>query len=185
MTIRQAILGIVLLTTTNLAAQHSPVHLCVVQPSAGYSSGEPWGGGGYDAKMLAKELTSRKLADGTPIQVITILRKHRKDAEADAQRQDCPFVIEIWDHNIGDMANNNGAPVSEGSVTAGIPNEVPYHGEIIDNGIEWTMTRSDSHKVIARGYLPPQKHYKGQTVDRTFAALATQITDKLYRIEKP
>ena len=31
------------------------------------------------------------------------------------------------------------------------------------------MTRSDSHKVIARGYLPPQKHYKGQTVDRTFA----------------
>ena len=64
-------------------------------------------------EMLAKELTSRKLADGTPIQVITILRKHRKDAEADAQRQDCPFVIEIWDHNIGDMANNNGAPVSK------------------------------------------------------------------------
>ncbi len=83
-----------------------------------YSSGEPWGGGGYDAKMLAKELAARKLADGTPIQVIPILRKHRKDAEAEAQQQ-LSFVIEIWDHNIGDVANNSGAPVSEGSATAG------------------------------------------------------------------
>lgn len=32
---------------------------------------------------------------------------------------------------------NNGAPVPEGSPTAGIRNAVPYHGDVIDNGIEW------------------------------------------------
>ena len=184
MNLRQAIFAFFLLTTVKLAAQPTPLHLCIVQPLAGYSSGEPLGGGGYDAKMLAKELATRKLADGTPVQVITIVRKQRRDAETEAQRQDCPFIVELWDHNIGDMANNNGAPVPAGSPTAGIPTGVPDHGDVIDNGIEWAMTRSDSRKVIARGYLPPQPNYKGQTVNRTFPALATQMTDKLNRIEK-
>ena len=129
--------------------------------------------------MLAKELSTRKLPDGTPIQAIAIVRKNRKDAQDDAQRQECSFIVEIWDHNIGDMANQNAVPVPEGSPTAGIPNGVPYHGDIIDNGIEWAMTRSDSRKVIGRGYLPIQGHYKGQTNNRTFPALATQITNKL------
>ncbi len=158
-----------------------------MQPSEGLSSGpagtQP-GWGGFEAKKLAKELATRKLADGTPIQAIAIVRKTRKDSETDAQRQDCPFIIELWDHNIGDMANNNGVVVPEGSATAGFPSTVPEHGNPIDNGIEWAMTRSDSRKAIARGYLPPQRHYKGQTVDQTFPALATQITDKLNRIEK-
>ena len=187
LTIRQTILGIVLLTATNLAAQPTSLHLCVVQPSEGLSSGpagtQP-GWGGYEAKELAKELSTRKLPDGTPIQAIAIVRKQRKDAQDEAQRQDCLFIVELWDHNIGDMANSNGAPVPAGSPTAGIPNAVPYHGDIIDNGIEWAMARSDSRKVIGSGYLPLQKHYKGQTVGRTYPALATQITDKLNRIEK-
>jgi hypothetical protein len=156
-----------------------------VQPSEGLSSGpvgtQP-GWGGFESKKLAKELSTRKLPDGIPIQAIAVVRKTRKDSETDAQRQDCPFIIELWDHNIGDMAYSNGAPVPEGSPTAGIPNEVPSHGDIIDNGIEWAMTRSDSRKVIARGFLPPQRHYKGQIVDRTFSALATQIVEKINRL---
>lgn len=143
------------------------------------------GGGGYDAKMLAKELATRRLAGGTPIQVILIVRKHRKDAEDEAQRQNCPFIVELWDHNIGDMANNNGAPVPAGGPTAGIPNEVPYHGDIIDNGIEWAMTRSDSRKVIARGFAPPGKNYRTHVpISPPIPAIATQIADKLNRIEK-
>ncbi len=155
--------------------------------SEGLSSGpvgtQP-GWGGYEAKKLAKELSTRKLPDGTPIQATAIVLKTRKDSETEAQRLDCTFIIELWDHDIGDMASRNGAPVPAGSPTAGIPNGVPDHGDIIDNGIEWAMTRSDSRKVIARGYLPSQPRYKGQTVNRTFPALTTQITDKLSKIQK-
>ena len=186
MTIRQTILGVVLLTTTSLAAQPTPLHLCIVQPSEGLSSspGNQSGWGGSDAKMLAKELSTRKLPDGTPIQAIAIVRKNRKDAQHDAQRQDCSFIVEIWDHHIGGMAYDNPAPFPNDSSTAGIPGGVPAHADTIDNGIVWAMTRSDSRKVIGGGYLPIQGHYKGQTVNRTFPALATQITDKLNRIEK-
>jgi hypothetical protein len=185
LTLRQTILGIVLLTATSLAAPPTSLHLCVVQPSEGLSSspGNQSGWGGSDAKMLAKELSIRKLPDGTPIQAIAIVRKNRKDAQDEAQRQDCSFIVEIWDHHIGGMAYINPDPVP-GSPTAGIPGGVPAHPEIIDNGIEWAMTRSDSRKVIGRGYLPIQGHYKGQTNNRTFPALATQITDKLNRIDK-
>ena len=186
MTIRQTILGVVLLTTTSLAAQPTPMHLCVVQPSEGLSSspGNQSGWGGSDAKMLAKELSTRKLPDGTPIQAIAIVRKNRKDAQNEAQRQDCSFIAEIWDHHIGGMVYINPAPVPNDSSIAGIPGGVPAHADTIDNGIVWEMTRSDSRKVIGRGYLPIQGHYKGQVVNRTFPALATQITDKLNRIEK-
>jgi hypothetical protein len=183
---RPLMLGtLVLLSAPKLLAQPTPLHLCTVQPSEGLSSGpagtQP-GWGGFEAKKLAKELSTQKLLDGTPIQAIAIVRKTRKDSETEAQRQDCPFIIELWDHDIGDMADNNGAPYTPNNVDH--PNGVPFHGNPIYNGIEWTMTRSDSRKVIARGYLPSQPHYKGQAINRTLPALATQIADKLNRIEK-
>lgn len=188
MNFRQTILGIFLLTTASLAAQPIPLQLCVVQPSEGLSSGpvgtQPeWGGS--EAKGLAKELSIRKLPDGTPIQAIAVVRKHRKDAEDDAQRQDCPFIIELWDHNIGDMANSNAAPVPDGSPTAGIPNGVPYHGDPIDSGVEWAMRRNDSHKVIASGWAPPGvRHRQAVIIPPSIPTIATQITDKLNRIDK-
>jgi hypothetical protein len=158
-----------------------------VEPSQGFSSGEvfPQGGGGIDAKLLVKELNGRKLADGTALQTILVIRTHRKDAETDALRHDCPLIIELWDHNIGDMADQNGAPVFEKSPTAGIPSTVPYHGDVIDKGVEWAMRRNDSRKVIARGYAPPGLN-SGHSVVKPYPipVIANQIVDKLNRLPK-
>jgi hypothetical protein len=137
--------------------------------------------GGNEAKLLAKEFATRKLADGTPIQAVAIVRSNRKDSEAEAQQQDCPFIIELWDLNIGDMADHNAAPIAD----AGMPNGVPFHGNPIDNGIEWAMTRSDSRKVIARGYAPPGQGYRTHVVSNPpIPAIASQVMDKLSRIKR-
>jgi hypothetical protein len=170
---RQTILGAVLLTANFLAAQPT-LQLCIVEPSQGFTSGEnsSLSGGGIDAKLLVKQLSGRKLAEGTTLQPIPIIRFHSKDAETDAHRQDCSLIIELWNHNIEDMA------------AAGIPTPVPYHGDPIDIGVEWAMRRNDTRKVLASGYAPPGLNrggLEGHSVVKPYSipVIANQIVDKL------
>lgn len=181
---RRTILGAVLLSATTLAAQPT-LQLCIVEPGQGFSSGESFGhgGGGLDARYLVKELSGRILADGTVLQPIPIIGVHRKDAETDAQRQGCPLIIELWNHHTGDMANQNGAPISANSPTVGIPGSVPAHGDPIDRGIDWAMRRNDIRKVIASGFAPPGLNRR-QSVVKPYPipVIANQIVDKLNRL---
>ena len=178
---RRTILGALVLSATTLAAQPT-LQLCIVEPSQGFSSGEIFGqgGGGRDARYLVKELSGSKLADGTVLQPIPIIRVHRKGAETDAQRHGCPLVVELWDHSIGDMANQNGAPGFANSPTVGIPGSVPAHGDSIEKGVEWTMRRNDTRKVIASGFAPPGLNRR-QFVVKPYPipVIANQIIDKL------
>ena len=184
MATRWTIVSTLLFSATTLAAQPT-LQLCIVEPSQGFSSGEIFGqgGGGRDARYLVKELSGRKLADGTVLQPIPIIRVHRKDAETDAQRRGCPLVVELWGHRIGDMANQNGAPGFANSPTVGIPGSVPAHGDPIENGIEWTIRRNDTRKVIASGSAPPGLNRR-QSVVKPYPipVIANQIVDKLNRL---
>lgn len=178
MTIRRAIYFILcslLLAAPIVSGQPSPLRICTVQPTEGFGHAGPGGPsdwGGAEANALAKELSTRKLLDGTPVQGVPIVRKTRKDAEAEAQRQGCPYIVELWWHESVDDIDTNSAP--------GIPSPVQRGNLMGDSDqIEYAMSGSDVRKVIARGSAPPPTVYKTGRRVTPFPLFATQITAKL------
>jgi hypothetical protein len=179
LTIRRTILFILyplFLGAPNLSAQLVPLRICTVQPSEGFGSGPPGtapGWGGFEAKKLANELATRKLADGTPIQAVAIVRKTREDSEAEARRQECPYVVELWYHiSVDDIDTNSPA------FTPSPPQRGNLAGDSTE--IEYAMSRNDTRKVIARGSAPPAAIHKSGWRDASpYLIFANQIVAKL------
>jgi hypothetical protein len=173
------ILCLFLLNAPNISAQPAPLRVCTLQPAEGFGSSVPGaalGWGGYQARALATELSTRKLLDGTTILGVAIVQKTRKDSEAEAKRQGCPYIVELWWHESVDDVDTNSP--------AGIPSPKPRGNLMGDSTvIEYAMSGSDVHRVIARGSAPPGVIYRTGRHTTPYPLFANQIVAKLNRLQ--
>jgi hypothetical protein len=91
-----------LLLLASSPAHAGSTHVCVVQLKEGNESAQAQG---YDAVQLTKELSNRKLADGTPIDATAVPVNNAKEARAETKRLNCDYVVDLVHHgNFGGVA---------------------------------------------------------------------------------
>lgn len=170
------------------SAQTHSLSVCIAQDAEG-----------YDALRLARQLSSRRLANGDSLSVVVIttkglpaeeervltkqgipfarvvLKDHTaRGLKAENEKLGCDYEIKVWFHENVDDFDTNSPP--------GIPSpttDVPLVGDRTVIGYELRSTQT--HKVLARGAAPPLTIYvrQGRRVFNPYPLFANQIMKEL------
>lgn len=153
-------------------ARESSLRICVVQSKEGFAYSQIYG---WDAKKLAPELSTRKLLNGTLIIGVAVVGMDRKDAEAEAGRQQCVYVVQLSRYESVDEFDTNSPPDS----LVRSPSPSPGYRD----SIAYTLSRSGESKVILQGSAPgPIIYAKSHRQFSPFPVFATEIMAKLNKL---
>jgi len=162
----------VLLAVPKIWARESSLRICVVQPKEGLVDSQIYG---WDAKKLAPELSTRKLLNGTLIIGVAIVGADRKDAEAEAGRQQCVYVVQLSRYESVDEFDSN----SPADSLVRSPSPSPGYRD----SIAYALSRSGESKVILRGSATgPIIYAKSHRQFTPFPIFATEIVAKLNKL---
>lgn len=158
------------LSTTTLFSQSKPLQICVVQYKEGFDDSQV---NGWDAESLARELSLRKLEDGTPLMAIAIRGESHKVAQVEMEGRNCSFVVTVWRHQNIDRNATDSAP---GALSPA--DQIPITHD--QDGISYELRGAHQRKKLLSGFtLPPTTFSKSSRVIAPFPRVATQMVSKL------
>lgn len=151
-------------------AQEAPTHICLVQLKQGFQ-GIDRSEIGSEAAGLFNVLTTMKTKNGLPISVTGIRQIPRTEVDAEVDKQQCDYVVEVWRHiSVDDAAaGNDGAPFT------------PSSGD--RDAVLYQLRRAGTRKVLSSGSAP-KKVYHGPThwsSPSPYPILATAIVKRIDR----